>query len=86
MSTAPEQITPALDPEKDLAGLFDLKGQVAFVPGGAGGLGEAIVWSLAQAGAAVAIAGRDAAKTQALSDKLRKAGYRASAFSFAGTS
>ncbi len=82
MSTAPEQITPALDPEKDLAGLFDLKGQVAFVPGGAGGLGEAIAWSLAQAGAAVAIAGRDAAKAQALSDKLRKAGYRASAFSF----
>jgi len=82
MSTAPDQITPALDPEKDLAGLFDLKGQVAFVPGGAGGLGEAIVWSLAQAGATVAIAGRDAAKAQALSDKLRIAGYRASAFSF----
>ena len=33
---------------------------VAFVPGGYGGIGEAIAWSLAQAGARVAVAGRSA--------------------------
>jgi NAD(P)-dependent dehydrogenase (short-subunit alcohol dehydrogenase family) len=82
MSKAPEQITPALDPEKDLTGLFDLEGQVAFVPGGAGGLGEAIVWSLAQAGASVAIAGRDIAKAEALAEKMKRAGHRASAYAF----
>lgn len=82
MSKPVSQITPTLDPQKDLAGLFDLKGQVAFVPGGAGGLGEAIAWALAQAGAAVAIAGRDIGKAEKLADAMSKAGHRASAYSF----
>jgi NAD(P)-dependent dehydrogenase (short-subunit alcohol dehydrogenase family) len=76
------QITPALDPDKDLVGLFDLKGQVAFVPGGAGGIGEAVAWSLAKAGASLAIAGRDIGKAKALADLISKAGHRASAYSF----
>ena len=82
MNKPVSEITPALDPEKDLAGLFDLKGQTAFVPGGAGGIGEAVAWALAKAGAAVAIAGRDAGKAQKLADSISKAGHRASAYSF----
>lgn len=45
-----------------LAGLFSLEGQVAVVTGGAGVLGGAMAQGLAQAGAKVAILGREAAK------------------------
>ncbi|CAN5453163.1 glucose 1-dehydrogenase [soil metagenome] len=72
----PDRITPKIDGKHDLAGLFDLSGQVAFVPGGAGGLGEAIAWGLATQGAAVAIGGRDHAKADALAASLTKAGHR----------
>jgi gluconate 5-dehydrogenase len=72
----PERITPRIDAGHDLTGLFDLSGQVAFVPGGAGGLGEAIAWGLATQGAAVALGGRNPAKAGALSDALTKAGHR----------
>lgn len=37
-----DQITPELDASQSLGGMFDLIGQVAFIPGGYGGLGEAI--------------------------------------------
>ena len=80
-----DRITPTLDPSKELTHLFDLKGQVAFVPGGTGGLGEAICWGLAQAGAAVAVAGREADKADELSAELRKAGHRALAVGFDAT-
>lgn len=72
----PARITPRLNAKQDLAGLFDLAGQVAFVPGGAGGLGEAIAWGLATQGAAVAVGGRDLSKAGFLSDALAKAGHR----------
>jgi gluconate 5-dehydrogenase len=78
-------ITPHLDPAKELAGLFDLTGQVAFVPGGTGGLGEAIAWGLAQAGAAVIVAGREIDKGKDLAQALTKAGHRAHALSFDAT-
>jgi NAD(P)-dependent dehydrogenase (short-subunit alcohol dehydrogenase family) len=80
MNKPVSQITPTLDPEKDLAGLFDLKGQTAFVPGGAGGIGEAIAWTLAKAGAAVAVTARDAGKAEALANSITKAGLCASAY------
>lgn len=64
-------VTPDLDAQS-LKGLFDLAGQVAFVPGGYGGLGEAIAYGLALQGAHVAIGGRDKAKADALAQKIEQ--------------
>jgi len=67
-----------LPPETcDLRSLFALDGRVAYVPGGYGGIGEAIAWGLAAAGARVAVSGRHADKAQALADRLRGAGHQA---------
>ena len=55
-------------------GLFDLTGRKAFIPGGYGGIGAAVARGLAQAGAAVVVAGRDLAKAQALAGTLRAEG------------
>jgi NAD(P)-dependent dehydrogenase (short-subunit alcohol dehydrogenase family) len=62
-------ITPEFDATA-LRGMMDLAGQVALVPGGYGGLGEAIAYGLALAGARVAIAGRDLAKAEALAAQI----------------
>lgn len=70
--------TPAaIDYARLLAGQASLAGRAAFVPGGYGGIGEAIAWGLALAGARVAGAGRDAAKADALATRLRAAGHDA---------
>jgi len=60
-----------------LAGQASLRGRVAFVPGGYGGIGEAIAWGLALAGARVAIAGRDGVKAEALAARLSASGHDA---------
>jgi len=60
-----------------LTGLFDLRGRIAYVTGGYGGIGEAISWGLALAGARVAISGRSAEKSEALAGALRAAGHDA---------
>lgn len=70
-------ITPRIDFKQELSGLFDLKGKVAYVPGGYGGIGEAIAWGLALAGAKVAVSGRDASKAEALARELQTAGHQA---------
>lgn len=53
---------------------FDLSGRVAVVTGGNGGIGLAIARGLAEAGAKLAIVGRDEAKNGAAQRQLRDAG------------
>jgi NAD(P)-dependent dehydrogenase (short-subunit alcohol dehydrogenase family) len=72
-----DNITPRIDFRAELSALFDLKGKVAYVPGGYGGIGEAIAWALALAGASVAVSGRQLDKAQALAADLRAAGHEA---------
>jgi 2-deoxy-D-gluconate 3-dehydrogenase len=60
--------------------LFDLTSRVALVTGGNGGIGRAIALGLADAGAAVAIIGRDEAKNEEVVAELEAAGARCLAF------
>jgi len=62
-----------------VAALFDLAGRSALVTGGNGGIGLGIARGLAKAGAAVAIAGRNAAKTAAAKAELEALGARCEA-------
>jgi gluconate 5-dehydrogenase len=78
-------ITPRIDFAKELSGLFDLSGMNALVPGATGGLGEAIAWGLAQAGAAVALAGHEPGKAERLASRLAGAGHKAVGFAFDAT-
>lgn len=71
------RITPIVDFTQALAGQFDLTGKVAFVPGGYGGIGEAVAWGLALCGAQVMVAGRSLAKAEALGSQLAAAGFDA---------
>jgi 2-deoxy-D-gluconate 3-dehydrogenase len=57
--------------------LFDLKGKAALVTGGNGGIGLGMARGLAQAGAAVIVAGRDAGKNAAALDALAPFGNTA---------
>jgi 2-dehydro-3-deoxy-D-gluconate 5-dehydrogenase len=57
--------------------LFDLKGRVAIVTGGNGGIGLGMARGLAQAGAAVVVAGRNAEKSAAAVRELEALGARA---------
>lgn len=72
-----DKITPTIDFAKELSGLYDLSGKVAYLPGGYGGLGEAIAWSLALGGAKVVVSGRDGDKAQGLAASLRDQGLEA---------
>jgi 2-deoxy-D-gluconate 3-dehydrogenase len=59
--------------------MFDLRGRVAVVTGGNGGIGRAIALGLAGAGAAVAIFGRNEAKNAAVLEELQVIGTPAMA-------
>jgi 2-dehydro-3-deoxy-D-gluconate 5-dehydrogenase len=57
--------------------LFDLGGKVAIVTGGNGGIGLGMARGLAEAGADIAIVGRNEAKSGAAVAELKQAGARA---------
>jgi 2-deoxy-D-gluconate 3-dehydrogenase len=59
---------------------FDLTGRVAIVTGGNGGLGLGMARGLARAGASVAIAARDKAKSQAAVQEVRAIGVRCESY------
>jgi 2-deoxy-D-gluconate 3-dehydrogenase len=56
--------------------LFDLKGRVALVTGGNGGIGLGMAKGLASAGANIAIAGRNAEKSKAAAADLARLGVK----------
>jgi 2-dehydro-3-deoxy-D-gluconate 5-dehydrogenase len=59
--------------------LFDLSGRVAIVTGGNGGIGLGMARGLAQAGATVVVAGRNARKSEAAVKELSALGAKAAA-------
>jgi len=59
--------------------LFDLSGRVAIVTGGNGGIGLGMAKGMAEAGAAIVVAGRDAAKNAAAVKEIQALGAAASA-------
>jgi len=63
-----------------MSGLFDLTGRVAVVTGGNGGIGFGIAQGLAQAGAAVVVAGRREAKNAEAVQALKRLDAKALAF------
>jgi NAD(P)-dependent dehydrogenase (short-subunit alcohol dehydrogenase family) len=75
-------IASTLDPGSAFAGLHSIAGKVAYVPGGTGGLGEAITWGLASIGARVVVGARDSAKVERLTGSLRAKGYDAAGVTF----
>ena len=81
-----DQITPSIDFVSELANPFGLDGKVAYLPGGYGGLGEAIAWSLALAGARVVVSGRSRDKAEALAGRLRDGGHEAAGLAMDVTS
>jgi len=75
-----DRIAPIVDFQSELAGQFRLDGKVAFMPGGYGGIGEAIAWNLAMAGASVVLAGRSGRKANDLAGALGEAGHAAEGY------
>jgi len=72
-----DRITPTIDFAAELKDIFDMRDRVVFMPGGYGGIGEAIAWALALAGAHVTVAGRDAGKADGLAQELVEHGLAA---------
>ncbi len=74
-----DTIAPKIDFKTEISGQFDLSEKVAYLPGGYGGIGEAIAWGMAVQGATVVIGGRNGEKANRLAKSLNDAGYVASA-------
>jgi 2-deoxy-D-gluconate 3-dehydrogenase len=58
-------------------GLFDLKGRIAFITGGNGGIGLGMAKGLAAAGASIVIAGRNEEKAKGALEELGAVGAKA---------
>ncbi len=56
---------------------FDLRGKVAIVTGGNGGIGLGMARGLAEAGASIAIVGRNEAKSKEAVAELQQRGAKA---------
>ena len=80
MAVRNASITPRIDFARELAGLPDVRGQGRVRAGRLRGHRRGVAWALAQAGAPVVVAGRDAAKAEALAATLRAAGFAAAGF------
>ncbi|MBN1829501.1 MAG: SDR family oxidoreductase [Deltaproteobacteria bacterium] len=72
-----DELTLPSSLKANLGDIFSLRGKVVFVPGGYGGIGEAICWGLALRGATVAVAGRNREKADKLVRELSNEGYPA---------
>ena len=72
-----QEITPRINFATELANLFDLTGKVMYIPGGYGGIGEAIAWGAALRRAKVVVSGRSGDKANTLAQQLRAAGFEA---------
>lgn len=72
-----EIITPRIDFSAELAGLFNLNDKVVYIPGGYGGIGEAVAWGMALRGARVVVSGRSGEKAKMLAQQLVDAGHTA---------
>lgn len=68
-----------LSKARDVQSLFDLKGKVAIVTGGAKGLGRAMALALAGAGADIAITGKTQANNQRAVEEIKSMGRRSMA-------
>jgi NAD(P)-dependent dehydrogenase (short-subunit alcohol dehydrogenase family) len=73
----PRAPVPGSAPETELGSLFRLDGTRALIVGGYGGIGRVTSELFAEAGAAVAIAGRSEDKAGELAGELEAAGHRA---------
>jgi 2-deoxy-D-gluconate 3-dehydrogenase len=71
--------SPAMTKERETMAitLFDLSGKVAIVTGGNGGIGLGMALGLAEAGADIAIVGRNEAKSVAAVDDVKQRGAKA---------
>jgi NAD(P)-dependent dehydrogenase (short-subunit alcohol dehydrogenase family) len=74
--------TPSDRAEPDFIGSQSLQGKAAYVPGGTGGLGEAITRGLLALGARVVVGGRDLAKLSGLVEGLRAQGREVQGVAF----
>jgi NAD(P)-dependent dehydrogenase (short-subunit alcohol dehydrogenase family) len=68
-------------PAREFTGLFDVSNKNVFIPGGYGGIGEAIAWGLAANGARVIVSGRSREKAEKLATEITAAGYKAAGIS-----